>query len=87
VPRLVNEDSPHGLRRGGEEMTATLPMGGHFHTDYANVRFVNQGRGLQRGRLFLGHLMRRQFAQLFIDEWKKLVGRLRIPFQWHLRFV
>lgn len=42
---------------------------------------MNQGSGFERlARLFLGHLVRRQLAQPFVDERQQLLGGVRIAF-------
>jgi hypothetical protein len=45
----------------------------------AQVRFVNEGRGVKGlARRFAGQLLRRQLAQLVVDQWQELTGRVRI---------
>ena len=47
----------------------------HVFTDQAQVRFVNQGRRLERlSRFLLRQLLRRQPSQLVVDQRQKLLG-------------
>ena len=65
---VLNQDAPHGLGRGSEEVFAVLPviLPG---ADQPQVGFVNEGRGLERlARSLLGELLRRELAQLLVDE-------------------
>jgi hypothetical protein len=46
----------------------------HVFTDQAQVRFVNQGRRLERlSRFLLRQLLRRQPSQLVVDQRQKLL--------------
>lgn len=71
----LDQDSPHGLRGGGKEMPPAVPMMGLFHVDQADVRVVDQGRGLQSlvGGL-LGHFGGGQLAEFVVDQGQKLPG-------------
>ena len=48
-------------------------------SEEAHIRLVDQGGRLQRlaGR-FLGHLLRRQLAQLLVHQWQQLLGGMGI---------
>ena len=82
---VVNQDAAHGLGGGGKEMPAVVPVrvglpgltsGARHETQ---VGLVNQGRGLEcLTRPLLGQLLRRQLAQLVIDQGQKLVGGVRV---------
>jgi len=67
-PSRFDQDSAHGLGRGGEEMSAAVPMG-WTTADQPEPCLMDQGCGLEgvAGR-FLGHLVRCQLAQFLIDQ-------------------
>ena len=44
---LLDEDSPHRLGRGGEEVAAAVQGDARVGHDQTQVRLVNQGRGLE----------------------------------------
>ena len=44
---VLDQDPPHGLGRGGEEVAAALPALDPFRVDQSQVRLVNQGRRLE----------------------------------------
>src|SRR5580765_3713770 len=68
APRIVNEDTPHGFRSGGEEMRAVFPLL-LVTACQTQPRFVNQRGGLKGlGSSFVGHSGRGESAQLLIDE-------------------
>ena len=46
APRVLHEDTAHGLRRDGKEVGAILPLHARV-VDQAQVRFVDEGRGLE----------------------------------------
>jgi len=75
---IVNQYAPHGLGGCGEKVGAILP-GGLVVTAEPQPGFVNQGRGLQglSGR-FPSHLLRRELAQLFVDQRQEFIRRLGI---------
>jgi hypothetical protein len=74
---VVDEDAAHGLGRRGEEVAPAVPVLSPALADQPDVRFVDQGRGLERlaGRL-VGQLQSRQFAQLVVDQRQQLAGRV-----------
>src|SRR5271157_926020 len=47
VAGTIKHDSPHGLRRGGEEVAATVPGLARIRPDDTEVGLVNQRRGLE----------------------------------------
>src|SRR5262245_21760461 len=76
---VLNQDAPYRLSGGGEEMTAVVPVRLLPTTDQTQVGFVNQGGGVERlARLLLGQLLRRQLAQLVVDQRQQLPGCVRI---------
>jgi len=73
--RVLDKDAPHRLSRRGEEVAATVPTLGLLGIDEPNVRFMDQCRCLERlPRLFPGQLVRRQLAQLIIDQRQQPLG-------------
>src|SRR5262249_44470346 len=73
---VIDEDAAHGLRRGGEEVAATVPVLRSLDVHQPEVGFVNQGRGLERlARLLLRHPLGSQLTQLALDERKQLLRR------------
>src|SRR5262249_26433684 len=74
APRLLDEDLPHGPRRGAEEVSPALPAG-ILVPDQPQVGLVNQGGRLER--LPGAQLVRQrlgQAAQLVVDR-RHQVGR------------
>ena len=73
IPGPVDEDSPHRLGRGGEEVPAVLPAARVRGADQSKVRLVDQGRGLKSlvGRLGR-HAHGGELPQLVVDERKQL---------------
>ena len=68
-PRLVDEDAAHGLGRGGEEVSTVVEARRSFALDEAQVRLVHQGGRVQGlPRLLVGQPLRRQPAQLVVDQ-------------------
>ena len=56
-PSGVDQDTSHGFGRGGEEMTSAFPAPGLFDIYQADIRLVDQGRGLEGlAGPFLGQL-------------------------------
>ena len=79
VACAVNDNSAHGLGRGGEEMTAAVPILNLPCIHQANVRIMDECGGLERlAWFFVRQLSRRQLAQLIVHKWQKLLGRERI---------
>ncbi len=59
----VHENPSHGFGGGGEEVPPAVPAWGEIRPDEAEVRLVNEGRGLERmARLLLRELMGRELA-------------------------
>ena len=80
-PGLIDEDSADCDRRGGEEMTSTIPLFGVRPSHQPHIGFVDEGCRLQGlTGLFVRQLRRGKLSQFVIDEWKKPVLRLRITF-------
>ncbi len=77
APSVFNQNSPHRLRRRGEEVPSIVP-GLRFSAKQSQVSFMNQSRRLQRvlGRL-KSHLSRRKSSQLFINQWQQLLRSAR----------
>ena len=76
---LFDEDAAHGLGRGGEEVAAAVPVLGLLRVHQPQVGLVDQGRGLERlAGLLLGQLLRRQLAQLVVDQRQQLLGGVRV---------
>ena len=79
LPCAVNQNAPHRLGRGGEEVPPAVPFLGFVHIHKPDVGLMNQGRGLEcLARLFLGQLGRRQLPQLVIDQGQELFGGERV---------
>ena len=75
----LNENAPHSLGRGGKEMTPAVPLLLLVHIHQPHIRFMHQCRCLQGlTGLLLRKFLSRQLAQLLIDEWQKLLGRVRV---------
>jgi hypothetical protein len=73
APGLVNEDAPHGLGGRSEEMGASAPVL-TIRTCEFQPCFMHQRSGLQGlARRFMGHLLRREFAQFLINQWQQFV--------------
>src|SRR5512143_4094049 len=70
----LDEDSPHGLGSGGEEMRAVLPAGLRIGPE-SEPRFMDERGGLECvARWFIGHPMRRHFAQFVINDRQQPFG-------------
>ena len=69
LPGPIDEDTPHGLSRRSEEMTATVPGLGLVAINQSYIGLVDQCRCLQRlsGR-FAPQLLRGQFTQFVVDK-------------------
>jgi hypothetical protein len=71
----LDEDSPHGLRRRGEEMSTI----GKDSIAQAKPGLVHQRRCLERvPRLFARHLGCRKASQLGVDYWEQFIRSTRI---------
>src|SRR5262245_29650008 len=72
---VVDEDTPHGLSSGSEEVAAAVPVLRFLSFHQAQIGFMNKSRGLERlPRLLLRQLLRRQLAELVVDERQELLG-------------
>src|SRR5262249_5504651 len=70
----VDEDAPHGLGCRGEEMAAAVPLLSLLRVYQPQVRFMDQGRGLQGlTRFLLRQPLRRQLAQLVIHQRQQML--------------
>ncbi len=79
MPRLLHQDAPHGLRRGAEEMAPTVPVLRPLSADEAQLRFVDQGRRLERlTGPFPGQPVTGEAPQLVLDQRQELLGG--VPF-------
>ena len=79
APGRVDQNPPHRLGRGSEEVSPTVPALGAFCVYQPQVGFVHQRRRLQRlTGLLLGQLLRCQLAQLVINEWQELFRGVRV---------
>src|SRR5206468_11599450 len=75
-PGRFDEDPPHRFRRGGEEVPPALEL---LVAHQAQVRFVNQGGGLERlPRRLVSQLPGGQLAQLVVDQRQELTGGVRV---------
>src|SRR5262249_24232680 len=69
----------HGLGGGGEEVAAAIPVLGLLRVHQTQVGLMNQRRRLQRlPGLLLGQPLRRQPAQLVVNQWQELLGGVRV---------
>ncbi len=76
---LIDQDAAHGLGRGGEEVAAIVPALLGIVADQAHIRFVDQRGGLQRlPGILPGQSLRRQLAQLVVDQRQQLLGGLLV---------
>ena len=72
----VDQDEVHGLRGGGEEVTAACELA---IADEPQVRLMDQGRGVEcLARLLAGQPLGGQLAQLIVDQGQELLGDLRV---------
>jgi hypothetical protein len=76
---ILDQNAPHSFRGSGEEMAAAVPVLGLLDIHQPEVGFVDQGRGLERlPGLLLGEFLRRELAQLLIDQGQELLRGVRI---------
>jgi hypothetical protein len=77
--RLLHEDASHGLGRGSEEMAAMCPSLLLFHIHQANIRFVDERRGLQgMTRRFVRQHVGCQAPQVPVNYGQQLLGSMRL---------
>src|SRR5262245_10580989 len=78
LPGPLDEDPPHSLRRGGEEVSSALPVDMSV-THAPKIRLVDQRRGLKcvPGSL-LAHPLLRDLSQLVIDENEQSIRRVAV---------
>src|SRR5262249_49125169 len=75
----IDEDAPHRLGRGGEEMATTVPVPRLAPVHQPQIGLMDQGRRAQRpARLLLSKFLRRQLAEFIVDEWQELLGGARV---------
>src|SRR5262245_47652207 len=72
----LNQNAPHGFRRGGEEVPTPVEL---LIANETEVGFVDERRGIE-GVVgsFRSQTRRRQPPQLIVDEWEELPGCLAI---------
>ncbi len=73
---MVDQNPPHGLGSGGEEVSPAVEV---LVPDQTQVRLVNQRRaikGMAGG--FSRHACGRELPQFVVDEWKQVSGSLAI---------
>src|SRR5205807_5538587 len=76
---LLDQNPPHGLGGGGEEVAPAVPVLGPVNVHQAEIGFVNQGGSLKGlPWVLLGQLPPCQFAQLMVDKRQELLGGVRI---------
>jgi len=69
VPGPVDQDAAHGLGRGGEEVSPSVPIPRLTLPDQTEVSLVDQSRGLEGlAGLLVGEASGRQCAQLVVDD-------------------
>src|SRR4051794_7275756 len=65
---VLDQDAPHGLGRGGEEVAAAVPAG-VLVSDESEVGLVDQGGRLERlAGLLVGQLLDRKLPELVVDQ-------------------
>ena len=68
VPGPFDKDATHGLGRGGEEMTPTVPVLGLVLLHKPEIGLVDESGGLEGlPRRFMGQLLSRQLPQFLVD--------------------
>src|SRR5262249_38523805 len=78
VAGAVDEDAPHGLGRGGEEVAAALPAR-VVRPHEPEIGLVDQGGGLERlARLLLRQPPDGEPPQLVLDQGQELLSRLLV---------
>ena len=68
-PCILDQNSPHRLRRGAEKVATAVPVLSPFGIHESNIRLVNQRGGLKSlARLLVGQLLHRQFSQFIVQQ-------------------
>ena len=76
----LDQDAPHGLGRGGEEMAAAVPIVARVLADQADEGLVNEGGRLKCLLGFLlGQSYRGELAKLVINERQESPPRCADP--------
>jgi hypothetical protein len=79
APGRVHENSPHGLRSGGEEVAPVVPVLFLSVSDQPKVSLVHQGGRFESLSWFLMcQALSSQSAQLVVHQRQQLSGRLRV---------
>jgi hypothetical protein len=79
VAGMIDENSPHGFGRGGEEVSAVLPTPAIGGPDEPQVSLVNQSSCIERVFRRLGrHSGCRKLPQLVVHEWEQVRGGLAV---------
>jgi hypothetical protein len=72
----LDEDAPHDLGRGGEEVPAAIEL---LVAHQPQIGFADQGGGVEGvAGGFRGHARGRELAQLVVDEGEQVGGRLAV---------
>src|SRR5262249_31173041 len=73
--RLLDEDPPHRLRRGGEEMASTLPTLSNVDVHESHVSLMDERGRLQRlAWTFLRHLRPGEPSKLLVHQREQALG-------------
>jgi hypothetical protein len=75
-PGVIDQDSAHCFRRGGEEMALAVEV---LIADQSQIRFVNEGSGIECvAGCFGGHTSSGELPQLVVDERKQFIRGLMV---------
>ena len=75
LPGPLDQDPPHRLGRGREEVPLIVPLLRGRLIDQPHICLVYQRRCLERlTRFFIGELCGRQFPQFVVDQRQQLLG-------------
>jgi hypothetical protein len=87
-PSSVYQNPPHGLSGGREEVVSAVPVLSFLHIHQADVRLMDQCRGLEGlARLLLGHLLGGQLPQFVVDQGQELLRSPRVALaRWRTRY-
>ena len=76
---VLDQDAPHRLRRGAEEVAAAVPILYLLRAHQPQVSLMDHGSRLERlTRLFLCQPVRRELAQLVVNQRQELFSGGRI---------